>query len=184
MHLFLIPISSNAFLIEEQNKFVVEGITSWILDGKHPSIKMRKSSVPYHFFPPSLDNILDIIGIGKGSAGADQGESDSAINPSFFRALICFSIHIEVTVTYEDADLSQLEKVTLHKKTKYASLSNVIVMAFGHAGIYLPSVIEEIKDLLPFSDRQAFRIADDGARIAMKESCRILRKRFSQSQHL
>ncbi|GKT19442.1 hypothetical protein ADUPG1_011506, partial [Aduncisulcus paluster] len=91
---------------------------------------------------------------------------------------------IEVTVTYEDADLSQLEKVTLHKKTKYASLSNVIVMAFGHAGIYLPSVIEEIKDLLPFSDRQAFRIADDGARIAMKESCRILRKRFSQSQHL
>ncbi|GKT27442.1 hypothetical protein ADUPG1_000042 [Aduncisulcus paluster] len=93
-------------------------------------------------------------------------------------------VRLRPDILVDDADLSQLEKVTLHKKTKYASLSNVIVMTFGHAGIYLPSVIEDIKDLLPFSERQAFRIADDGARTAMKESFRILKKLFSQSQHL
>ncbi|GKT34893.1 hypothetical protein ADUPG1_002891, partial [Aduncisulcus paluster] len=47
-------------------------------------------------------------------------------------------VYIEITITYEDAEHGQLQKVTRDKKAKYGFLSEVIVMAFGHSGIYLP----------------------------------------------
>ncbi|GKT22506.1 hypothetical protein ADUPG1_012139 [Aduncisulcus paluster] len=92
-------------------------------------------------------------------------------------------VYIEVTVTYEDSGLQQLEKVTREKRMKYAGVDSLIVLAFGHARVYLPSMIDELTEILPFSQRKSLTIMDNAAQCVLRESCKIMR-RFARQQHL